>query len=171
MNNVLLSDGIHLTQNAVYRGRLSVSFLGSQKAVSDGLGKQGFTEVVFFEKDALPADWPDDQKADEANWPNWEAYLQGRFTMTDRVIPLSELPSGITLNGMWLQQAPAGAPAIPPPPGPGPGPGPLPDPGAPPPPPPSPTKPSMVKPLLASAAGVALGFAAARLIAKKKVTS
>jgi hypothetical protein len=167
MNNVLLSDGIHLTQNAVYRGRLSVSFLGSQKAVSDGLGKQGFTEVVFFEKDALPADWPDDQKADEANWPNWEAYLQGRFTMTDRVIALSELPAGITLQGMWLQQAPAAPQPLPPSPGP---PAPS-DPGLPPYTPPPPEKPSMVGPLVASAAGVALGFAAAKFLGRKKGTA
>lgn len=165
--SAILPDGIHLTQNGVYRGRLSVSFLGTQSAVSDGLGKQGFTEVVFFDKNALPADWPADQQTDEAKWPNWTGYLQGRFTMTDRVIPLSELPAGITLNSMWLYSAAAAPPA---PPGPGPGPGPSPDPVSPPVVVYGALFPSMVGPVIASAAGVALGFAAARMLAHKKVT-
>lgn len=110
--NVILADGIHLVQNGVYRGRMlihAMKVLAGEGTVSDKLSKQGFADITFFDKDDLPSDWPEDQKEDPSDAFRWTAYLQGRFTLTDRVIPLSELGTRVTLYGMWLQQSAAAA--------------------------------------------------------------
>jgi hypothetical protein len=169
MNNVFFSDGIHLVQNGIYRGRLlvlvpKIPLVSDQRVVKGKLEAQGFTDVTFFDKNALPPDWPADQTGDPSSGGQWTAYAQGRFTLTDRVIPTSELGSNVTLYGMWLQQAPPGVQPAPP----GPGPDPRPQPDLPPL-PPLPEKQSMIGPAIASAAGVALGFAAAKFLARKKV--
>jgi hypothetical protein len=47
---------------------------------------------------------------------SWTAYLQGRFTLTDRLIKLSELPGTVEVEDMWVFMVPQSAqPAVPPP--------------------------------------------------------
>ncbi len=174
IENVIFADGIHMLQNGVYRGRLLIhawSAVAGEGTVRGKLEEQGFTDVVFFKKNNLPADWPADQKEDPSRDFQWTAFVQGRFTMTDRVIPLSELGTNVTLLGMWINMPdtvpqPQPLPPVPEPesvaamePRLTPNVVTLPEEPA--------KQASMVGPLAASAAGVALGFAAVKLLKRR----
>jgi hypothetical protein len=163
LENVIFADGIHMTQNGVYRGRLLIHaphFIAGESTVRDKLAEEGFTDVLFFEKNNLPPDWPTDQHEDPSSSFQWTAFMQGRFTMTDRVIPVSELGSNVTLLGMWINMPDTAPQPQPRPPVPEPEPVTPPEPRLTPNvvtlPEETPKRASMAGPLLGSAAGVAL---------------
>jgi hypothetical protein len=129
----VLQDGrLSLTQGYIYRARMLIKapgFVATEGKVASALGQQGFSEVQFFDKNSLPADWPADQAADKSGAFSWTAFLQGKFGLTDRTIPLGDLPGTVEVLAMWsylVPLQPAGPVAtttsvtIAPPPGPGP---------------------------------------------------
>lgn len=173
ITSAIFSDGIHMLQDGVYRGRLVIhapKMIAGEDTVRSALGDQGFTEVLFFDKNNLPSDWPADQRDDPSSSFQWTAFMQGRFTMTDRVIPVSELGTKVTLLGMWIN-LPETAPQ-PRPPVPDATPAPKPDPVLTPSVVTVPVEPakraSVAGTLFASAAGVAIGFAAGQLLRRKR---
>lgn len=118
--SVIQGSGIVLEQNYIYRARLAVvppfGPAATESAVRDELGKQGFADIRFYEKDRLPADWPPTEKEDDSGFMGKMYYLEGRFTLSGRKIPISELGSKVALKGMWLYLVPkpASVPGAPP---------------------------------------------------------
>jgi hypothetical protein len=118
-NSVLSGGALHLTQGYIYRARMLIKApgaLATESKVSDALAEQGFADITFLDKSSLPADWPSDQRDDPSGMFSWTAYLQGRFTLTDRAINLSELPGTVEVEDMWVFMVPqSAAPPVPPP--------------------------------------------------------
>jgi hypothetical protein len=118
-NSILSGGALHLTQNYIYRARMLIKApgaLATESKVSEALAAQGFSDISFLDKSNLPADWPADQKDDPSGMFSWTAYLQGRFTLTDRAINLSELPGTVEVEDMWIFMVPQAAqPPVPPP--------------------------------------------------------
>jgi hypothetical protein len=108
--SVVVGDAVVLEQNAVYRARLCVvppyGPLASEDMLRSKLGDQGFSEVVFYPKTALPANWPAEERADDSGFMGEMHYLQGRFVLSSRRVPLSKMGSQVALRGMWLQEPP-----------------------------------------------------------------
>lgn len=117
-------DAIAVQQNAIYRARVLIKAPGAvatEGKVRAAFGEHGFADIVFFDKDNLPPDWPPDQVEDTSGLLSWTAYLQGRFVNPTTRVPLSELGSSVTLQGMWVYMVPLvapppGLPVLPPPP-------------------------------------------------------
>jgi hypothetical protein len=112
-NSVLSGGALHLTKEYIYRARMLIKAPGAvatEGKVRDALVQQGFADVTFFDKSNLPADWPADQRDDPSGVFSWTAYLQGRFTLTDRAINLAELPGTVEVEEMWIYLVPQVAP-------------------------------------------------------------
>ncbi len=112
-NSILSAGALQLTQSYIYRARMLIKAPGAvatESKVRDALGQQGFADITFFDKSNLPADWPPDQRDDPSGVFSWTAYLQGRFTLTDRFIKLSELPGTVEVEDMWIYLVPQVAP-------------------------------------------------------------
>jgi len=115
ITSILYDQGLHLRQNVIYRARMLIKAPGivaTEGKVREALEAEGFRDIRFIDKDGLPPDWPGTERDDPSGAFSWTAYLEGRFSLTDRVIPLSELPGTVDVLGMWADLA---APAAPPP--------------------------------------------------------
>jgi hypothetical protein len=119
--SVIQGGAVGLEQNVIYRSRLEVvppfGPAATEGAVGEELGKQGFANIRFFERDKLPVDWPSTEKADDSGFMGKTYYLEGRFTLSARRIPLSELGNKVNLRSMWVYLVPTPQPTTPPPPG------------------------------------------------------
>lgn len=115
--SVVIGGAIDLTQGAVYRSRLCVvppyGLLATEATLRSKLGDEGFSEIVFYPKSELPADWPATEREDDSGFMGAMHYLQGRFVLSSRRVPLSKMGSQVALRGMWLQQPPV-QPEVPP---------------------------------------------------------
>jgi hypothetical protein len=113
--SVIQGGAIVLAQNVIYRARLEVvppyGVGATEGAVSDELGKQGFANIRFYPKDKLPADWPPTESEDESGFMGKSYYLEGRFVLSARRIPLSELGNKVALRGMWIYLVPISTPS------------------------------------------------------------
>lgn len=118
--SVISGSSIVLSQNVIYRARLEVvppyGPAATEGAVSEELGKQGFADIHFYAKGELPNTWPDTERADDSGFMGKTYYLEGKFTLSNRTIPLSELGSKVNLRGMWvyLVPLPIPVPGVPP---------------------------------------------------------
>lgn len=66
-----------------YRARLLIKapkLVAGESRVRSELEGEGFRQIVFYDKDALPADWPSDQRSDPSGFSSWTAYLEGVYT-------------------------------------------------------------------------------------------
>lgn len=116
--SVLQGNAVVLVENVIYRARLEVvppfGPAATEGAVAEELGKQGFANITFYDKAKLPPDWPGTETKDESGFMGKSYYLEGRFTLTSRTIPLSELGTKVTLRGMWVYLVPIPLPGAPP---------------------------------------------------------
>lgn len=123
--SVIQGSAVVLEQNVIYRARLEVvppfGAAATEGAVAEELGKQGFANIRFYPKDRLPVDWPPTETADESGFMGKSYYLEGRFVLSGRRIPLSELGNKVALRGMWVYLVPTPVPQPPPPSSPPPG--------------------------------------------------
>jgi hypothetical protein len=124
-NSILSPAGLALRQNVIYRARMLIKapgFAATEGKVREALEGQGFREVQFVDKKALPPDWPADEYEDPSGAFSWTAYLQGRFSLTDRTITFAELPGTVEVLGMWTHLIPLPSPTAQPAPVPAPAP-------------------------------------------------
>lgn len=116
--SVVQGSAVVLEQNVIYRARLEVvppyGVGATEAAVADELGKQGFANIHFYQKDKLPADWPPTESQDDSGFMGKSYYLEGRFVLSGRRIPLSELGNKVALRGMWVYLVPIPVPPSPP---------------------------------------------------------
>ena len=107
--SAIVGPNLDLKQNAIYRARLRITatlaFMASDSMVADKLNEAGFVDVKFYDKDALPIDWP----SSEAEAVGTTKFLEGRFAPTDRKVPLSDLGDQASLLGMWLYREAPGS--------------------------------------------------------------
>jgi len=119
-----------------YRARLLIKapkLVAGESRVRTELEGEGFRQIAFFDKTALPADWLSAERDDPSGFGSWTAYLEGVFTGEEAPGASSiDANKNVQLLGFW----PYGqTPAVP-----GQPPGPV---GPPPPMPPSPPTPAM----------------------------
>lgn len=112
MTTLLPRDPIPLQQGAIYRARLSVPCLGTKDAVRDGLTGQGWQDVEIWDAGGVPSNWPSDQRDSPGSCfgpvGSRTLFLQGRFGLSDRSIPLSDIESKhVDVLAMWLHAAAA----------------------------------------------------------------
>lgn len=66
-----------------YRARLLIKapkLVAGESRVRSELEGEGFRGIVFYERGALPPDWPGDQQSDPSGFGSWTAYLEGVYT-------------------------------------------------------------------------------------------
>jgi len=111
---VIQGDAVVLLENVIYRARLEVvppfGPAATEGAVAEELAKQGFANIRFYEKGKLPADWPSTEAVDDSGFLGKSYYLEGRFTLSGRRIPLTELGTKVALKGMWVHLVPTSVP-------------------------------------------------------------
>jgi hypothetical protein len=92
--------GVVFFPNARYRGRVLVRYPRaiSESAVKEMLGRAGFTGITLYEANALPADWPSDQR--EAVDKQWTAFLEGTYDGLARPEPPAST-SQYQVLGFW----------------------------------------------------------------------
>jgi hypothetical protein len=107
--SAIVGSNLDLKQNAIYRARLRITAmlaaLATESMVADKLKEAGFVDVKFYDKDALPPDWP----SSETESVGTTKFLEGRFEPSDRKVPLSSLGDQAELLGMWLYRDRPGA--------------------------------------------------------------
>jgi len=110
--SILTPSGLNLRQNVIYRARMLIKAPGivaTEAKVESALREQGFTDIQFLDRDKLPADWPPDEKDDPSGMFSWTAFLQGKFTLTDRLITFKELPGTVQVLNMFEYLVPLSA--------------------------------------------------------------
>jgi hypothetical protein len=120
--SILTPQGLALRQNVIYRARMLIKapkVVATEGKVESALNEQGFVDIQFLDRDKLPGDWPPEERDDPSGMFSWTAFLQGKFTMTDRLITFKELPGTVQVLNMWeflvpLVATPAGpGPSVP----------------------------------------------------------
>jgi len=110
--SILTPAGLALRQNVIYRARMLIKapkIVATEGKVESALREQGFTDIQFFDEDKPPGDWPPDEKDDPSGAFSWTAFLQGKFTLTDRLITFGELPGTVKVLNMFEYLVPLSA--------------------------------------------------------------
>lgn len=96
--------GVPLVPGQRYRARLVIKApkaIAGEGRVRTELEGAGFREVAFYAKDALPSDWPSDQRSDPSGWTSWTAYLEGVYAGGGTGGGSVDANSDVELLGFW----------------------------------------------------------------------